>query len=420
MTADDFRAQPHDDFAEQIVLGSMIQSPAACSTALSLLVATDFYNPAHVTIFETLAAMHDAREPTELGALHSRMLGNGTLAKVGHAPFLLQLVQAAVTPGAVAHYGNQLAEMANRRALIVAGTRITDRAYGADGATADELNTWATDQLNVATTGTGAAFDEDGMTADDLSKEPPGHRWVIPGLLERADRLVLTGAEGWGKSTLIRQLAVCAAAGLHPFDHTPVDAVKVLVVDAENGRHLSMRRYKPLLDAAKAEGCSFDGTLALHLEPGGLDLTQRGGSAWLMRRIEKFRPDLIVIGPLYRLHFGDPNDERDARRVAASLDRAREAHGAALILEAHSPHQGPSRHRTLRPVGSSLWMRWPEFGYGIRRKDDEEAYHLRVSTLAEWRGPRDERKWPKQIRSGAHAPGGWPWVRDEEIQGAWA
>jgi RecA-family ATPase len=42
---------------------------------------------------------------------------------------------------------------------------------------------------------------------------------VIPGLLERRDRLMLTGEEGLGKSYLLRQIAVMAAAGLDPFDH---------------------------------------------------------------------------------------------------------------------------------------------------------------------------------------------------------
>jgi hypothetical protein len=41
--------------------------------------------------------------------------------------------------------------------------------------------------------------------------------WIVPGLIERGDRLMLTGFEGLGKSMLTRQLAVTMAAGLHPF-----------------------------------------------------------------------------------------------------------------------------------------------------------------------------------------------------------
>ncbi len=39
---------------------------------------------------------------------------------------------------------------------------------------------------------------------------------VVQGLLERRDRPIVTGAEGLGKSTLVRQLAVTMAAGVAP------------------------------------------------------------------------------------------------------------------------------------------------------------------------------------------------------------
>ena len=75
----------------------------------------------------------------------------------------------------------------------------------------------------------------------------------------------------------------------------------------------------------------------------------------------------------------------------------------ALILEAHSGHGENVRDRNVRPLGSSLWMRWPEFGYGIAtttqtRKGTPVDFRV-------WRGPRDEREWPvKLLRSSP-----WPW-----------
>lgn len=418
MTADmDPRIPPNDRMAEEIVLGSMMASAVACATALGLLVGSDFYVPNHGTIFETIAALHESREPTEIGAVYSRLLGNGTLVKIGAGPFLLKLVQGATTPGQVAFYASSVAEKSQRRALIQAGTRIVQRAFSTDGSTADEMTDWAAGQISAVKTGTGEAVAAQGLGEDELMADAPAHRWVIPKLVERGDRLMLTGAEGLGKSTLTRQIAVCAAAGLNPFTQRLSEPCKVLVVDCENGRALTMRRYRPLLQAAKDAGRPVGPNLRLYLESGGLDLTQRGGSGWLMRRVEKEVPDLIVIGPLYRLHFGDPNDERDARRVAAALDSARNVHGAALIVEAHSPHVASGvKTRTLRPVGSSLWMRWPEFGFGLRRQDDMDRF--RVSDFVAWRGPRAEREWPKRLRSG-EVSSSWPWILDEDEHRSW-
>jgi replicative DNA helicase len=131
----------------------------------------------------------------------------------------------------------------------------------------------------------------------------------------------------------------------------------------------------------------------------------------MMRRVEKAKPDLLIIGPIYRLHAGDPNSEELARKVSVVIDEARSTAGCAVLMEAHSPHHnGFGPHRTLRPVGSSLWMRWPEFGFGLRPVEDEKSAAAgdgaRGRRVIPWRGMRDERDFPHFIKQGEK----WPWV----------
>ena len=131
----------------------------------------------------------------------------------------------------------------------------------------------------------------------------------------------------------------------------------------------------------------------------------------MMRRVEDFKPDLLIIGPIYRLHTGDPNSEEHARKVSVVLDEARATSNCAVFMEAHSPHHnGFGQHRTLRPVGSSLWMRWPEFGFGLRPVEDEKSAEdgdgARGRRFLPWRGMRDERSWPRFIKQGDK----WPWI----------
>lgn len=415
MTTNGFRVQPNDRAAEQVVLGAMLTSSTLAAQGLSLLAGSDFYHPPHGIVFETVAALLEESAAVEIGMVHSRMLANGTLAKIGGGTYLFELLQAAPASGKnLAWYAGQVAELAQRRALIDAGARIMDRAWSAEGNTsADEMTDWATGEIAAVKVGTGDAHPDDALSDEDLLAAPPAMNWVVPGLLERGDRMMLTSWEGAGKTTLIRQFAVAASHGLDPFTQRRIPGVKVLVVDAENGRSLTMRRYRPLLQAARALGDNAG--FALHLQPGGLDLAQRAGTGWLLRRVEKFKPDLLAIGPLYRLHIGDPSDERDARRVAAVLDRAREISGCALLLEAHSPHQGVGK-RPLRPVGSSLWLRWPEFGIGLRPSTEDGAAAFRVMDVEHWRGARDERSWPKRIRAGTD---GWPWTDDQPVRSGW-
>src|SRR5690606_16543473 len=70
--------------------------------------------------------------------------------------------------------------------------------------------------------------------------------------------------------------------------------------------------------------------------------------------------------------------------------------------------------RTIRPTGTSLWLRWPEFGHGIRATEDFRPDN-RVVEFVSWRGDRDERDWPKRLRQG----GSWPWVPATDPNSEW-
>lgn len=226
-----------------------------------------------------------------------------------------------------------------------------------------------------------------------LFLEPePDYRWLIPNLLERGDRLILTGPEGGGKSTLLRQIAVTAAAGIHPFTEDDTDPITVLYIDLENSRRHTLRQFTPLV--AQAPGRIAPRHLIPIMRPEGLDLLTPADHTWLAQRLNTNQPDLLIIGPLYKLALGDPTSEEAARHVASILDKLRTTYDVALLIEAHQPHRS-NGHRPERPYGASLWMRWPEFGLA-----------LMGGFLRHWRGARDERDWPPVLRRG----GTWPWT----------
>jgi replicative DNA helicase len=233
----------------------------------------------------------------------------------------------------------------------------------------------------------------------------PDEEWIIPGILARGDRLILTGAEGLGKSMLTRQLAVCAGVGLHPFGGGYFTPRKVLVVDVENPTRIMRDRFYDIRAAVRALGITYDRrNIQIVRRPEGMDLAQKDDRDWLADRMHAHRPDLLVIGPAYKLYNGGgfAREEDLARSVTAALDALRERYHCSLILEAHSPLPPSGAHvRDLRPFGSSLWMRWPEFGYGIRATIDSGGSLVpEIVTVHPWRGPRDERRWPLHLKRG--------------------
>ena len=240
-----------------------------------------------------------------------------------------------------------------------------------------------------------------------LEQEDEPYDWVIPGLLERGDRLVLTGSEGLGKSMLQRQMAVAAASGVHPLNHTDIPPMRVLIVDCENGPKKIKRSMRSLAHVGKMRGQDPSGRILVEAIPSGLDVTRPEDEAWLVSRVAGLQPDLLFVGPIYRLHAGNPNDEEIARKVTQVLDRCRMASNCALVTEGHAGHGPHDQTRPVRPTGSSLWLRWPEFGYGIRAADGYDPANNRLVDFVAWRGDREEREWPKRLRGG----GVWPWMQ---------
>lgn len=406
------RTPPQDVAAEQAVLGAMMLTAAARDEALNILDARDFYRPAHETLFEVIADMAAVPEAVDAVTVHGELRSRG-LVKAGYldAPLLHSLVAAVPTTANVGYHAVIVKDLAIRRQVIATGTKIVQAGYSPGAGDGQEVADWAAAQTAMLRDRRYYDDADDADTLPALLESTIEYDWLVPGLLERGDRLLLTGEEGAGKTMLSRQVAVCVAAGVHPFTHQPIEPRCVMVVDLENGRALSQRRYRSLSIAAAQTGRPVPAQgFFIHIRPQGLDVTRPSDARWLLKRVEAVMPDLLVIGPAYRLAGGDPNEEQTAREVVRVLDQCRATSGCAVLVETHSPHaSGVSSKRPIRPIGSSLWRRWPEFGYGLRiREDEADAWNKRLVDLVAWRGPRDEREWPERLRGG----GTWPWVED--------
>lgn len=405
------RTPPSDTAAERCALGACLMSPVACAEVLAAVTPEAYYIPRHQTIHRAIADLFLAGEPVDQITVAKYLGDCGELTKIGGQPYLWELVQSVPTAANGEWYASIVQDRALRRALVELATRLVQMGYSPDGETT-EIIEHAVAMIRE--------LRDQGREAEDLPLEDildfvqheDTYDWVVPGLLERRDRLILTASEGGGKSTMLRQMAVTLAAGIHPFrTWETIDPVRMLVLDCENGEAASRRKYRPLLaNAERLELPIRRGQFHIECKPAGIDLTRAKDRSWLMRRVEAAKPDVLIVGPVYRLHAGDPNSEELARKVSVVIDEARNTAGCAVLMEAHAPHSnGFVSHRPLRPLGSSLWMRWPEFGFGLRPVEDEKSASntdgCRGRRLIPWRGMRDERDFPHFVRQGER----WPW-----------
>lgn len=227
--------------------------------------------------------------------------------------------------------------------------------------------------------------------------------WVIPGLLERGERVIVVAAEGVGKTMLARQVSICVGAGVHPFTFQPIKPMTTLSIDLENPERIIRRTSRSIYGAAAAVGKLPHHQSHLLIKPQGFDLLRADDRAVFEEHMDKIKPDILIMGPLYKA-FIDPGgrtSEAVAIEIARYLDVIRDVYKCALWLEHHAPLGTSMTSRELRPFGSAVWSRWPEFGVALQPDPTGLPYHYDVR---HFRGARDERQWPTIIKRGKRFP----------------
>jgi replicative DNA helicase len=386
------------DEAEQAVLGAMLLDP----TLRIELNASDFYRPANATVY---AAIRDAGVKADQLMVLDLLKTRGELTRVGGGPYLLELQQAVPSIGNAGYYAERVKAAAKRRRLLALATSLRDACHTPD--LDDALDRAA--ELAVAIT---SEVDSTLVPDNDpalqvvelgafIEESSNPFDWVIPGLLERMDRVIVVASEGAGKSTWARHVAVTLGQGLHPLNPMlKIPAKRTLIVDLENPPPNIRRKARHLKTAAETHGRWIEDSVYLWARPGGLNLRKQGDRDLLRRVVEFVNPSLMCLGPIYKAAIGGSDrSEQVALETTSALDAIRAEFGCALWLEHHAP-MAQGGHRELRPIESGVWSRWPEFGIALR-KDGDSGRKFKVERF---RGDRDERCWPDYL----HWSQNWP------------
>lgn len=390
--------------AEESLLGALILNPqSTLRDTDGTVTSSDFSDPRLGAVFDGLATAASQGRPVDVVAVDSHFHEWG-VSGLDAAAVWRWADPERVAPHRAYQYAQVVRQDAVKRRLHDMISVTSERLRA--GEPALDVASGAVSELTGLVDGASSG----GLRTKTLREVLAGedqYDWIIPGLLERQDRLVVTGAEGAGKTTWVRQLALLSAAGIHPVTFERIDPVDVLVVDAENTERQWRRATRWIARSAAGEGVR-DPADVVHLAAGHrIDITKGPHLSEIHRLIDVHKPDVLFIGPLYKLVAKAINSDDDAAPLIVALDSLRER-GVALVMEAHAGHAiGASGFRDLRPRGSSALLGWPEFGLGLRPSVDAEG----VVDVVRWRGDRDARSWPKQMYRGQS----WPW----EVMDGW-
>ncbi|WP_192756317.1 replicative DNA helicase [Actinopolymorpha pittospori] len=124
---------PQDLAAEQCVLGSMLLSKDAIADVIEEIRGTDFYRPAHETVYEAVLDLYGRGEPADAVTVAAELQRKGDLGRIGGAPYLHTLIASVPSAANAGYYAAIVREKAILRRLVEAGTKITQIGYSGDG-----------------------------------------------------------------------------------------------------------------------------------------------------------------------------------------------------------------------------------------------------------------------------------------------
>jgi replicative DNA helicase len=170
------------------------------------------------------------------------------------------------------------------------------------------------------------------------------------------------------------------------------------MLDVENDRlqvRNNMRKVYPVLKEMNDVQPNIEWVDIQHI-----DLADPVEQQKVIKLAKERQPQLMYMGSLYRLAPEGEKVDAAFTNISRTVDRIRAETGASVLLEAHAGHGLSNDRNGMRPYGSSMWMRWPEFGFGMVRHNQSGNIQLK-----NWRGHRsDDRNWPAGLRRGSVLP----------------
>lgn len=175
---------------------------------------------------------------------------------------------------------------------------------------------------------------------------------LLPGLFERGDKVLLSGASKSRKSFFILQLSIAQASGKPFLRWQAGPPRRVLLVQLEVKECHYHKRLKRLMESTGTGPEEIADRLSIVNGRGKVKNISQ-----LTDTVEAMKPELVIIDPLYKL-MNDENDTEQVSEFLHALDRLAEKSGAAILyVHHHAKGNGGDRSARDRASGSGRFAR---------------------------------------------------------------
>lgn len=217
---------PHAIDSERALLGGMLARRDAVAAAADWINVTDFYHPAHATIFTAILTTWAEGVDSDPVAVAGHLADTGELDTIGGPIALSNLYALGAPSGSISWHVKRVTDAAVLRRLHYAGSRITQLADTATPAHVDDVVGQAQATMAAVPAVQGSHTQSVGDALVDVMDElesPTGGQPVATGYYDldrvlngglRPGQLIIAGARpGQGKTTLALDMLRHAAMG---------------------------------------------------------------------------------------------------------------------------------------------------------------------------------------------------------------
>lgn len=223
----DLKIPPHDDVAEQSVLGAVLIDKDAMIDVAEFLRPEHFYSDGNASIFAAMITLYEAHEPLDVVSVTAQLKKDGTLKRVGGSPYVSELLNVVPTSAHAQKYARIIQEHYTKRRLIELGARVTELAFKEQGDAKEILDNAEQEIFSISQQTLKRDFIpiKDALASsfdrlDELHKRAGGLRGVPTGFsdvdfklagMQDSNLIILAARPGTGKTAMILNIAQYAA-----------------------------------------------------------------------------------------------------------------------------------------------------------------------------------------------------------------
>lgn len=220
MTA--IKVLPHNDEAEQSVLGAILIDKNAVIGVSERLLPGDFYNDTNAIIYEAMLVLYEERKPIDLLTLTAQLKKSKKLKQID-STYLTGLVDVVPTAANVGEYTRIVKENATKRNLIHAGVEVAELGYSETSEVKEVLDKAESAIFSISQSHMTRGFvpikatlTESFDRIDELQKHGAGFRGVQSGFIDldnvlsgmqKSNLLILAARPGQGKTAFMLNVA---------------------------------------------------------------------------------------------------------------------------------------------------------------------------------------------------------------------